>query len=461
MLNASLIKEFENLIGRENVLTSEADRQNYAYDATPYVPCVPALVLRPTQTGTLGKLLKLCYENDMPISVRGSGTNLSGGVVPENGNGVVILTNALNRILEINTEDCYAVAEPGVVTAQFANAVAKAGLFYPPDPGSMSVSTLGGNVAENAGGLRGLKYGVTKDYVMGIEFYDTDGELVKTGSRTVKCATGYNLAGLMAGSEGTVGIMSKLIMKIVPPPKASQAMKAIFRSTQAAAEAVAGIIAAHVVPCTMEYLDNVTLNKIEDFKGIGLPRDAAALLLIEVDGHPEQVKEETAAVCAVLERCGGEIQLATNAAEKNKVWEARRLALSALSRVKPNCVLEDATVPRSKLPAIFKAFDDIAAKYRLNMGVFGHAGDGNMHPTFMCDMRDKDEWDRVEKAVEEIFDHALALGGTLTGEHGTGITKSRWLSKETSEGTLAFCRKIRRAVDPKGLMNSSKIVGVK
>ncbi len=460
MPNASLLKEFESLIGKENVLTSEADRQCYSYDATPHAPVVPELVLRPTRVEELGPLIKRCYSVGFHIVVRGSGTNLSGGVVPDNRETVVILTNALNRILEINTEDCYAVVEPGVVTARFAEEVRKAGLFYPPDPSSMSVSTLGGNVAENAGGLRGLKYGVTKDYLLGLDFYDAEGQLIKTGSRTVKCATGYNLAGLLTGSEGTIGVMSRLIMRLVPPPKAAQAMKATFASTVAAAEAVAGIIAAHIVPCTLEFLDNVTLNRIEDFKGIGLPRDAAAMLLVEVDGHPAQVKEEAEAVCEVLRQCGGDVQMAGDAKERDAVWEARRLALPSLARMRPTCILEDATVPRSKLPALMTAIDGIASRYRLELGVFGHAGDGNMHPTFMCDKRDKDEMERVESAIAELFEQTIALGGTLSGEHGTGITKSRWLELEVGEATLAFCRKMRRAFDPKGLFNSSKIIGV-
>lgn len=460
MFSASLIKEFEHLIGKENVLTSAVDRHAYAYDATAHNPVAPALVLRPTSTEDIGPLLQRCYTAGLPIVPRGAGTNLSGGVVPDNERSVVLLTNGMNRILEINTEDMYAVAEPGVVTAAFAAAVEEKGLFYPPDPGSMAVSTLAGNVAENAGGLRGFKYGVTKDYLMGLEFYDVDGELVKTGARTVKCATGYNLAGLMTGSEGTLGIISRVIMRLVPPPKASKAMMAVFSTAQAASEAVAAIVSAHVVPATMEFLDNVTLNRIEDYKGIGLPRDAAAMLLIEVDGHPAQVEDDAAVVRAELEKAGGTVTLATNAEEKTKIWEARRAALPALARAKPTCVLEDATVPRSKVPAMVSAVSSIAARHGLLVGVFGHAGDGNLHPTFMCDRRDNDEMARVDLAVNEIFEQALALGGTLSGEHGTGLTKSAWLERETSRGTMLFCRKLRRSLDPKGLLNAAKILGV-
>lgn len=460
MPSASLIKEFEHLIGKENVLTSAVDRHAYAFDATPYTPTAPSVVLRPVRTEDIGPLIRRCYSAGLPIVARGAGTNLSGGTIPEDNRAVVLLTNGMNRILEMNTEDMYAVVEPGVVTATLAAAATAKGLFYPPDPGSMAVSTLAGNVAENAGGLRGFKYGVTKDYLMGLDFYDVDGELVKTGSRTVKCATGYNLAGLMTGSEGTLGIMSRLIFRLVPPPKASKALMAVFADTAAASEAVTAIVAAHVVPATMEYVDKVTINRIEDYKNIGLPRDAAAILLIEVDGHPAQVEEDAATVRAILEKTGASITAAANGDERDRIWEARRAALPALSRVKPTCVLEDATVPRSKVPAMIAALDVIAARHNLAMGVFGHVGDGNLHPTFMCDRRDADEMGRVELAVDEIFEQALALGGTLSGEHGTGVTKSRWLEKETSHGTLLFCKKLRKALDPKGLLNASKIVGV-
>lgn len=460
MASASLIKEFEHLIGKENVLTSAVDRHAYAFDATPHAPTAPSMVLRPVRTEDLGPLIRRCYTAGLPIVPRGAGTNLSGGAIPEDSRTVVLLTNGMNRILELNTEDMYAVVEPGVVTAALAAAATEHGLFYPPDPGSMSVSTLAGNVAENAGGLRGFKYGVTKDYLMGLDFYDVDGELVKTGSRTVKCATGYNLAGLMTGSEGTLGIMSRLIFRLVPPPKASRAMMAVFSDAKAASETVAAIVAAHVVPATMEYIDNVTLNRIEDYKNIGLPRDAAAILLIEVDGHPAQVEEEAATVRGIIEKTGATLTVAANAEERDRIWEARRAALPALARVKPTCVLEDATVPRSRVPAMVEALADIAARHSLHMGVFGHAGDGNLHPTFMCDRRDSDEMARVDLAVGEIFEQALSLGGTLSGEHGTGITKSRWLEKETSRGTLLFCRKLRKALDPKGLLNASKIAGV-
>ncbi len=294
MPSAALIKEFEAVVGKDNVFTSEADRQSYSYDSAVLDAVVPSLVVRPTSTEQLGKVVRLCNENGNPITVRGAGTNLSGGTIPDPREGIVILTNSLNRIIEINEEDLYAVVEPGVVTAKFAAEVAKRGLFYPPDPGSQAVSTLGGN----------LKYGVTKDYVMGIEFFDVNGGLVKTGSRTVKCVTGYNLAGLMVASEGTLGVFSNIVLKLVPPPQASKAMMAVFDDVNKASEAVAGIIAAHVVPCTLEFMDQATIRYVDDFTKAGLPRDAQAILLIEVDGHPGQVADDAEKVEKVLNKVG-------------------------------------------------------------------------------------------------------------------------------------------------------------
>lgn len=458
-MNDALLKEFQALVGKENVMESEADKFSYAYDAAVLDPVVPGLVVRPESREAMGKVVKLCNDNGLPITVRGSGTNLSGGTIPSK-SGVVILTNALNKILEINEADLYAIVEPGVITAKFAAEVAAKGLFYPPDPGSQAVSTLGGNVAENAGGLRGLKYGVTKDYVMGVDFFDVDGEIVKSGSRTVKCVTGLNLAGLMVGSEGTLGVFEKITLKLTPPPQAAKAMMAIFDDVNKACETVAAIIAAKIVPATLELMDNFTIRTVEDFAKAGLPVDAQALLLIEVDGHPGQVAEEAEKVEAICKKLGAvRIQVAKDAAERNKVWEARRAALSALARVSPTTVLEDATVPRSKIPAMMQALDRIARKYKLTIGTFGHAGDGNLHPTILTDRRNTEEWHRVEAAVDEIFDEALALGGTLSGEHGIGMAKSKYMEKETSRATILYSRRLKKALDPKGILNPGKIIG--
>ncbi len=461
MISQALVKDLEEMLGKENVFTTDADRQAYSYDSAVLPSVIPAIVVRPTTQEALGKTVKKLYDAGVPMTIRGAGTNLSGGTIPDNADSAVILTTALNRILEINENDLYAVVEPGVITAQFAAEVAKKGLFYPPDPGSQNVSTMGGNIAENAGGLRGLKYGVTKDYLMGVEFFDPTGEIVKSGSRTVKCVTGFNLPGFMVQSEGTLGVISQAIMKLVPPPQATRALVGVFADMQDAADAVAGIIAAHILPCTLEFLDNKTIVRVDDFTHAGLPRDAGAILLIEVDGHPAQVAEDAAAVEKVLKQNKATaVHIPQTEEEKYKLWEARRQALPVLARSRPTTVLEDATVPRSQIPAMVKAINDIAAKYNVEVGTFGHAGDGNLHPTFLCDKRDNDEFKRVEDAVDEMFDVAIKLNGTLSGEHGIGTAKSRWMEKETSRGTIEYSRRLRRALDPKGLFNPTKMVEI-
>jgi glycolate oxidase len=334
------------------------------------------------------------------------------------------------------------------------------GLFYPPDPGSMAVSTLGGNVAENAGGLRGLKYGVTLDYVMGLEFFAASGDLVKTGSRTVKCVTGYNLTGLLVGSEGTLGVISEIILKLIPLPQARRAMLAAFDQVGQASETVAAIIAHRIVPATLEFLDNFTIRTVEDYSHVGLPVDAAALLLIEVDGHPAVVAEEAEKVEALCRKLGAtQVHTARDAAERDRVWSARRAALSALAQLKPTVVLEDATVPRSQVPAMIRAIEEIGRKFKLPIGTFGHAGDGNLHPTILTDRRNQEEWHRVEAAVAAIFDAALALGGTLSGEHGIGKAKSRFLEKEVGRGTIWYSKRIKAALDPKNILNPGQSIG--
>ncbi|MFO7497226.1 MAG: FAD-linked oxidase C-terminal domain-containing protein [Desulfobacterales bacterium] len=459
MISRSLLKEFQAKVGADNVFSEDTDRLTYSYDAAVLEPVMPGLVVRPATGEALGQVVRLCNQNRVALTVRGAGTNLSGGTIPIAG-GVVVVTNALNRIEEINEQDMYAVVQPGVVTAKLAAAVEAKGLFYPPDPGSQAVSTLGGNVAENAGGLRGLKYGVTRDYVMGLQFFDVDGQPIKTGSRTVKCATGYNLTGLMVGSEGTLGVFNKITLKLIPLPQDRKSMVAVFDEMGSASEAVAAIIASHVVPATLEIMDNFTIRAVEDYSHAGLPKEAAALLLIEVDGHPAQVADDAAKVETICRQMGSaDIRVAKTAAERDKVWAARRTALSALAKLRPTLVLEDATVPRSRIPAMVKAIQAISARYGLAIGTFGHAGDGNLHPTILTDRRDKAEWKKVEAAITDIFDQALALGGTLSGEHGTGIAKSCYLEKETSPATILYSRRLKAALDPNNILNPGKIIG--
>lgn len=446
----------EDIVGAENVLTEPEDLFCYAYDST-HIESMPDAVVRPGSTDEVARIVRLANELEVPVIPRGSGTGLSGGSVAVEG-GIVMDLTRLNKILEINTSDLYAIVEPGTITLDFSNTVEAQGLLYPPDPGSNSASTLGGNVAENAGGLRGLKYGVTKDYVMGLEVVSPTGQIFNTGSKTVKCVTGYDLTRLMVGSEGTLGVVTKITLKLVPKPEFSRAMQAIFDEIGKAASTVSAIIKAGIVPATLEILDNVTINAIEDYKPVGLPRDAAAVLLIEADGAKEAVEKQASQIDEICRKEGAvRVDVARDEAEKAKVWAGRRAALAALARVRPTTILEDATVPRSRIPEMVAAINSIAKEYNLKVGTFGHAGDGNLHPTFLTDERDSDEMARVEKAVDELFRIGLSLGGTLSGEHGIGITKAKFLRWEMGDSGVEVMRKIKRALDPKNILNPGKM----
>ncbi|MCR4425520.1 MAG: FAD-binding protein [Firmicutes bacterium] len=451
-----LLDRVTSIVPREHVLAKFADRLCYSYDST-NIEHMPDVVVRPGSAGEISEVLKLANATGTPVFPRGAGTGLSGGSVPITG-GIVMDLTRMNRILDIDTANLLAVVEPGVVTLDLFNKAASLGLLYPPDPGSNTVSTIGGNVAENAGGLRGLKYGVTKDYIMALEIVSPEGGIWRSGSKTVKCVTGYDLTKLMVGSEGTLGVFTSITCKLVPMPEHSVAMLAVFDDIDLAAATVAAIIRAGILPSTLEFLDRVTCNVIEDFKPCGLPRDAEAVLLLEADGVLEAATKQAKKMTDIASLEGArEVIVAKNEEEKARVWSGRRAALGALARVRPTTILEDATVPRSEIPAMVRAVREIASKYNLMIGTFGHAGDGNLHPTILTDERDREEMHRVEAAIDELFKTALALGGTLSGEHGIGLAKAPFLHMEMGEVGLATMRRIKQALDPKNILNPGKM----
>jgi len=364
----------------------------------------------------------------------------------------------MDRILEVDAANLTLRAESGAVTQAIADAAEAAGLFYPPDPGSMKISTIGGNVAENSGGLRGLKYGVTRDYVLGLEVVLADGTVCWLGSKCVKDVAGYNLRDLFIGSEGTLGVVTQALLKLVPRPAARQTLLASFSAMDAAAETVSAIIAARIIPCTLEFLDRRTIECVEAHAKVGLPPDAEAILLIETDGHPAAVADEAATIEALC-RSGGatSVRLAGDAAEGARLATARRSAFSALARLRPTTILEDVTVPRSELAGMIREVGAIAARHRVQIATFGHFGDGNLHPTILTDERDAAEMLRVEAALEDIVAAALARGGTITGEHGVGLAKKRFLRKQLGDGSYELLLAVKRALDPQGLLNPGKI----
>ncbi len=457
MISTTAIKHLVEKLGRENVLHEKEDLLDLGYDSTPGVHHLPEVVVYPRSAGQVVEAMEIAHKEGLPIVPRGSGTGLSGGSVPVRG-GMVLCLTRMNRILEIDEENLTATAEAGVITLDLFNAVAAKGLFYPPDPGSQKISTLGGNVAENAGGLRGLKYGVTGDYVMALAGVLPDRSLLRTGGKSVKDVAGYSFKDLLVGSEGTLGIVTEITVKLIPPPKDKRTFLAWFDDIRTAGEAVSKIIAAKIIPSTMEIMDRATINCVEDYVKIGLPRQMAALLLIEVDGHPAMVAEEADGVTRILaEVKATEVHVAKDAEQAASLAAARRTALSALARVSPTTLLEDATVPRSRLAETFGEIERLTKKYRLKVGTFGHAGDGNLHPTVLCDERDTDEMERAHAFYRDLYEQVLAWGGTVSGEHGIGLAKKEYLARQIGEGGVRVMKRIKNAFDPEGILNPGKI----
>lgn len=457
MISQQVLDTLIEKLGKEQVVSETEDLLVLGYDSTPGLHSTPDLVIYPTSSEQVQTVMQIARDNRIPVTPRGSGTGLSGGSIPVNG-GIVLCLNKMNRILEIDEENLTATCQAGVVTLDLFNAVAAKGLFYPPDPGSQKISTLAGNVMEDAGGLRGLKYGVTRDYVMALKCVLPDGSLLTTGGKSVKDVAGYAFKDLLVGSEGTLGIITEITVKLIPPPQDKRTLLAYFDDIRIAGEAVSKIIAAKIIPSTMEIMDRATIGCVEDYVKIGLPRQMAALLLIEVDGHPAMVAEEAAGVERILKEVkAAELHVAQDAEEAASLAAARRTALSALARVSPTTLLEDATVPRSMLAETFALIEQLTEKYRLKVGTFGHAGDGNLHPTVLCDERDADEMQRAHAFYDELYEQVLAWGGTVSGEHGIGIAKKDYLARQIGPGGVAVMKRIKQAFDPEGLLNPGKI----
>lgn len=452
------LNSLAQIVGADQVLTKKEDLIVYSFDGTAaQEPQLPLAIVFPHTTEQVSALVKLAQSTRTPIVTRGSGTGLSGGSIPVPGSLVLCLTK-MDKIIEVDARNLTLLCEAGAITQNVSLRADAEGLFYPPDPGSGKISTIGGNVAENSGGLRGLKYGVTRDYVMGMEVVLADGQVIWLGNKCVKDVAGYSMKDVFIGSEGTLGIITKVLLKLIPKPAARRTLLAVYDRMESAAETVSAIIAAKIIPCTLEFLDRVTIACVEDFAKIGLPLDAEAILLMETDGHAGSVADEAAAM-EKLARLNGarSVQVAQSVEESNKLAAARRSAFSALARVAPTTILEDATVPRSELAKMVARIQQIAVKYDLKVGTFGHMGDGNLHPTFLTNEKNHAEMERVEKAMVEIFDYAVSLGGTITGEHGVGIAKKPFLRKALGDGSLQLFRNFKKTLDPQGLLNPGKI----
>ncbi len=445
------------IVGESNVLTKTEDLIPYGFDGTAALKGGAGVVVFPQNTEQVAACVKLAVAQGAPIVTRGSGTGLSGGSVPSP-DAIVLCTVNMDRILEVDSRNLTIRAQPGVITQKIDEAAAAHGLFYPPDPGSMKISTIGGNVAENSGGLRGLKYGVTRDYVMGLEVVMPDGRIVRLGNACVKDVAGYSLKDLFIGSEGTLGIITEVLLKLLPRPAARRTMLASYDRIEDAAETVSAIIAARMIPCTLEFLDRMTIRCVEDYAKIGLPLDCEALLLMETDGHPAAVADEAERMAIIAKAHGArEVVAAKDDAEAVRLATARRSAFSALARVRPTTILEDVTVPRTHLAEMVAFVAAVAAEHRLTVGTFGHMGDGNLHPTFLTDERDADEMHRVHLALDAIVQKTLSVGGTITGEHGVGLAKKPWLKQQLGDDSHELMRQIKQTLDPNRLLNPGKI----
>lgn len=450
------VKYLEEIVGQDKVLTDIEDKICFGFDST-RLQYLPDVIVKVKDSQQISSILKFANEYKIPVTPRGAATGLSGGCLAVNG-GILLVLIEMNRIYDVNPIDLLVEVEAGAVTVDVDKAASKYKLFYPPDPGSMKTSTIGGNIAENAGGLRGLKYGVTRDYVNSMEVILPTGEIINIGTRTVKSVTGYNLVDLMVGSEGTLGVVTKATLGLLPVPPARASLLALFNNLTEAAKTVMDIVAEGVITATLELVDNVTINAIEDYLKIGLNRNVGAMLLIEVDGQQGSVDIEAEVIRKVCAQNNAlSCKLATGQRERDVLWSARRAALSSLARIKPSTILEDATVPRSRIVELVEAVNNIAKKYDIMIGTFGHAGDGNLHPTILTDLRDKEEEKKVEKVIEEIFIETVKLDGTLSGEHGIGITKARFLKLEISDEVYKLMKKIKQALDPNNILNPGKL----
>jgi glycolate oxidase len=455
--DAALIAALTAVLPAARVLTSAEDLAVYAFDGTAILHQLPACVVMPETVEHVAAVLRLASEGRVPVVTRGSGTGLSGGSVPCAG-AIVMCLVLLNRILEVDTANLTMTVEPGVVTQSIADRAAEVDLFYPPDPGSIKISTIGGNVANNSGGLRGLKYGVTRDYVMALQVAMSDGQILETGTKCVKDVAGFSLRDLFIGSEGTLGVITQITLKLIPQPAAKATLMGLFDEMTDAAETISAIIRNKIIPCTLEFLDRTTAECVEDYAHIGLPTDVAAVTLMEVDGHPAEVEEQAARIEQIARDHGArDVRRAATAEEATQLASARRTAFSALARRAPTVILEDVTVPRSRLADMVAEIRRIAVDHDVTIGTFGHMGDGNLHPTFLTDERNTQEMERVEAAMKEVFQATIDMAGTITGEHGVGLAKKPFLPAAVGPVSMDVMRRLKHDFDPAGILNPGKI----
>ncbi len=455
-MDDNIKKALMEIVGEDNLTDKLIDMVSYSYDSSEHSHR-PDCAVWATTTEQVSQILKLANEHKIPVIPRGAGTGLSGMAVPVNG-GIVLDLNRMNKIEEISIEDRFAVVEPGVVYADLDKALAPYGFCFPPDPGSGTVCTLGGNVATNAGGVKGAKYGTTRDYVLGLEVVLADGRVMNTGSSTIKCVSGFDLTRLMVGSEGTLGVVTKITLKINPKPTASSTAVATFENLEDAGKAVTEIMSSGIIPAVMEIMDRPTIQAINQNTDLGLP-EVDAMLLVETDGYTQaETDYQLQKVIDVFNNNNPmEVKKASSKEESLDLWKARKSAYAVLARIQTHFVLEDVTVPMGKIADLLRGIGEISEKYKLQIATFGHAGDGNLHPQILYDGYNEEEVERVEQAVSDLFQLSVDLNGTLTGEHGIGIAKAPYMSMEHDEVEMDAMRLVKNAFDPNNILNPGKM----
>jgi glycolate oxidase len=450
-------KQIEAIVGRDGVLTSETDLKTYSFDATSNWQRLPEVVVLPTTTQQVSALMRLASESHTPVTVRGAGTCLSGGPIPIHG-GILLCTARMNRILEIDENNLTVQVETGVVLNDLYQALAPRGLFFPPDPQSFLAATIGGCVSENAGGPYAVKYGVFRHYLLGMTAVLPDGKILNLGGRTLKNVTGYDLPQLICGSEGTLAVVTRVMLRVLSRPQSSQTVLATFGNTRTAGEAVHKIRASGVVPAKIEFIDNWILQRIEERMPLGLPLSAEAVLLFELDGAADAVARETRQVIDLCHAAGADVvRPAEDEREADNFWTARRAGFSAIFGNAPTVLAEDVTVPVNRIPDLVDRVEAIAKENDLTIVIIGHAGDGNLHPSVLTDKTDSAHYARAQKAVDEIFKAALEYGGAISGEHGIGLEKKKYLRDAMSPGEIDLLKQLKQVFDPKGILNPGKI----
>lgn len=460
-MDPKIIEKLKKIVGEDYVHTEKEDLFCYTYDGSFLFeqPEMPGVVVLPKNTEETSHIIKLANKYEVPVIIRGAGSNLSGGCIPLT-DSIILQMTRMNRILKIDPRNMIAVVEAGVITGVFQEELAKQNLFYPPDPASLAVSTMGGNVAECAGGPRGVKYGVTRDYVLGLEVVLADGQIIRTGAATMKSVAGYDLTRLFTGSEGTLGVITQITVKLLPMPQAKQTVLVSFAKIEQTAETVVEILSHGIIPSSLELLDHIYIKNIESYMSVGFPLDAEAALLIEVDGPSTSLDDQIKEIEKICFEQGAlQFRSAKSDEEREKIWEARRGAYGAVARHYPTIISEDITVPRDKIPEAVSKIKKIAEKYNLRIAIIAHAGDGNLHASILSDEEKVDEMERIKKALPELFRLAIDLGGTITGEHGVGLTKADFLTWEVGIEGLQVMKAIKEALDPKNILNPGKIFG--